>query len=580
MTGSLHPNIIKDASTGSAGVVAGELAAEDAGLINDATLKSHNYGSVETSTSGSTSPVETHSEDSDFAMPKAQVYVVISSLYMSSYLAALDATVVTTLLSIIASDLNAVARISWIATAYLLSCAAFQPLFGKLSDIFGRKPLLMVCCFCFAIGCFICSTDSLLMLVIGRFVTGIGGGGLTALGTITMSDIVPLRSRGLYQGLGNVCFGLGAASGGVLGGVVADLLGWKYVFLLQVPLAMLVGIAIYFNLNLPAGSPGLGAYGSDMSTKLKRVDFLGSFLLVTSLMGVMAAASFGGRDIAYDSVLFISLVVISCVLLLAFAYVELYVSPEPVIPVELLAERTVLSSSLTNWFYTMGVFTYLFYVPIYFTSVLGLSATENGLRLVPNFLATSTGSVGAGLYMKATGRYYKLAVATGILALFGVTNVSFISPRISLVNQFLLQLPQGMAYSSILTITLLSLIAAVPSKYQACTTSIQYTFRATGSTLGVSIASAIFQNILKTNLSSKIYELISDPLKAAIVLENALENAQYAQTAPHAIRDAIIDSYGIACKGAFAFAGATVALGVLTSLFMREHVLHTSMSRD
>lgn len=203
---------------------------------------------------------------------------------MASFLAALDATVVTTLLTIIASELKAVKNISWIATSYLLSSSAFQPIFGKLSDIFGRKFILIGCSLMFGIGCTICVTDSLWWLVIGRFITGWGGSGLTAVGTITMSDLIPLRDRGLYQGLANICYGLGAASGGFVGGIVADTLGWKYVFILQVPLAAIVGLAIYFNLNLPAGSPGLGAHGQDIKQKLKRVDFLGSFCLISALM--------------------------------------------------------------------------------------------------------------------------------------------------------------------------------------------------------------------------------------------------------------------------------------------------------
>ncbi|KAK7677424.1 hypothetical protein QCA50_019642 [Cerrena zonata] len=265
---SLHPAVLRDASSGGAGFIAGELAAEEESLH----LPEHdNYGSV--GLPGSKKDDNNKSSDSDYALPRAKLLTVVSSLFMAAYLAALDTTVVTTLLTVIASDLNAVANISWIATAYLLSCSAFQPLF-----------------------------------VIGRFVTGWGGSGLTTLGTITMSDLIPLRDRGLYQGMANIFFGLGAASGGILGGLVADYLGWKYVFILQVPLAVVVGVVIWWNLVLPEGSPGLGAHGSEFKDKLKRVDFQGSFFLVSALMVILTAASLGGREIAYDSKTFIGLV--------------------------------------------------------------------------------------------------------------------------------------------------------------------------------------------------------------------------------------------------------------------------------
>lgn len=578
----LLPNIIKDSSAGGPGIVAGELAAEDDGLISDSLLASHSYGAIKTGEEVIETVEAVPEADSNdgYALPKAQLLTVVSSLFMAAFLAALDGTVVTTLLTLIASDLNAIGNISWIATAYLLSCSAFQPLFGKLSDIFGRKSLLLLCTAFFAVGCMICVTDSLFWLVIGRFVTGWGGAGLTSLGTITMSDLIPLRDRGFYQGLANVFFGLGSASGGIIGGLVADHLGWKYVFILQVPLAVIVGLALYWNLNLPPGSPGLGAHGEDIKQKLKRVDFLGSFFLVSSLMCVLIAASLGGKEISYSSKSFIGLCTASALLLGGFIYTEAYISAEPIIPIELLGNRTVLSSSLANWFYTMGVFSYLFYVPVYYTSVMDLTATQNGLRLIPNFFGVSLGSIGAGIYMKRTGRYYKLTVLVGIISIYGVLKIFFINPNISLFEQFTLLLPSGLGYSCVLTVTLLSLIAAVPSKYQACTTSIQYTFRSTGSTLGVAVASALFQNVLRSNLTSKIHALIPDVNEANEIITKALANTNYTHEAPEIVRAAIRESYALGCKGAFAVSVVTVSVGYFSSLFMREHKLHTSVNRD
>ena len=259
---------------------------------------------------------------------------------------------------------------------------------------------------------------------------------------------------------------------------------------------------------------------------------------------------------------------------------EAYVSEEPIIPIELLGNRTVLASSLTNWFYTMGIFAIMFYVPVYYTSVLYLTASENGLRLVPNFIGISMGSVGAGLYMKRTGRYYNLAVAAGILAIYGAYRVTRLDTHTPTWQQFLMMLPQGMGYSCILTITLLALIAATPMKYQACTTSIQYTFRSTGSTLGVSAASAIFQTVLGLSLRKKIWDLVKDLEEAKKIIARALDDTNYVHEAPKYVREAIRSSYDEGCRGAYYFALIVLIIGVISSLFMREHKLHTSLNRD
>lgn len=565
-----YPNPIDDASTAEHGVIASELIAEDRAADIETGPKT--YGSV--------TETEVNDPNGGYGLPPGRLRVVVTGLFMAAFLSALDGTIVTTLLTTIASDLHQVGNISWIATSYMLSAAAFQPLFGKLSDIFGRKPLLLICSVLFAIGCALCVTDSLSWLIFGRFVTGIGASGFTALGTMTLSDLIPLRDRGYYQGLVNISFGLGSGCGGLVGGVIADALGWKYVFILQVPMALAVGLVIYLFLVLPAGSAGLGYVGQDTSQKLKRVDFLGSFFLVSALIFLMSAASLGGSTIEFSSPAFVGLVLGFFVFILTFAYVENNVSEEPIIPLELLRVRTVLALSLTNWFYTMGVFTNFFYVPIYFSLVLGLTPTENGKRIIPNFFAISFGSVLSGLYMKRTGRYYKLTVVSGIVCLVGTAHVLLLSPESSLFEQYTISLLPGLGYSSMLTVTLLALIALAPLKFQACTTSIQYTFRSTGSTIGVLIALALFQNLLHSRLTSKINGLVEDPTEAAKIIRKALSNANYAQTAPELVRIAVRDSYAAGCKGAFAFATATIFVGYITSLFMKEHKLHTSIARD
>lgn len=507
--------------------------------------------------------------DEDYRLPRSQLYPVVLSLFTSTFLSSLDTTVVTTLLIDIASDLNAVPQVSWIATAYLLSCLAFQPLFGKLSDIFGRKILLVFCSLCFALGCLVCTLGSFIYVALGRFITGIGGGGLATLGTITMSDIIPLRKRGLFQGMTNIFYGIGAASGGAIGGVIADFFGWRSVFFVQIPFALLVGFLFWHNLNVRLGE---SEETSTISQKLKRIDFIGSIFLVLALVAIMSGAAFGGTAFPFKSLTFFGLVIAAIILLSAFTYTELYISPEPVIPVRLLADRTVLASSLANWFYSMSIFSYLFYIPIYYSSVLNFTAGQSGIRLIANFFGITCGSIGVGYYMKKTGKYYYFAAIMGLFGLLGMFKIYMINPDISEAAQYLVLFPAGAAYACMLTVTLLSLISSVPITYQASTTSIQYTFRSTGSTIGVSVASAVFQKLLKDHLTREIRKLVSPEL-AQKVISRALEDAKYVNEAPEIVRAAIRSSYGEACKGAFCWSLVTMFLGYVCMLLIEEHSL-------
>lgn len=527
------------------------------------------YGSVENFNS--------IDKNDGYAVPKRQLYYIAFCLDIAAFLAALDATVVSTLLTIIASDFDSLGSMSWLATSYLLSCSALQPIYGKLSDIFGRKILLIGCCVFFAVGCGICTINSMSVVILGRFVTGIGGSGLTCLSTITLSDLVPPRDRGVYQGYLNIFFGLGTATGGMFGGMINDYLGWKYAFGLQIPIAIFVGLAIYINLNLPEGSPGLGVKGH-IKHKLSKIDFLGLFLLVSSLLIILTAASLGGNTLKFSSKTFISLCILALVLFSFFIHVENNTS-QPIIPIKLMKIQTVSASALTNWFYTMGVFTYLFYVPVYYNSVMSFSGTTIGTRLIPNFFVTSIGSVGAGYYMKRTGGYRNLVYLAAFLAILGMLNILTITPEITILRQFLLIVPAGFSYSIILTTTLLALISAVPSQFQAGITSILYTFRATGSTLGVSMASAIFHQVLQTVLNEEIPKYIQDDSMAKTIIRNALESTSYVNDAPEFIQSTLRNCYDTACKGALSFAFICMSLGVLSSLFMKENSLSKSINR-
>ncbi|GMM34947.1 Vba4 protein [Saccharomycopsis crataegensis] len=560
-----------DPSTTSPGLVATEISTEIDEQIG-------NYGSID----HQPDEPQINIIDEPVLSPGRQK-VILFSIYVSIFLGALDTTIVATLLTTIASDLDALPQVSWIATSYLLSCSAFQPLFGKLSDIFGRKRLLLICNVMFAGGCLLCGVaPKFWQLSLGRFITGIGGGGFNTLGTITMSDIIPLRERGVYQGYGNIAYGLGAASGGIVAGFFSS---WRWAFLLQIPICLFTGTMILCYLNLPKGSPGLGVHGHDVWTKFSKIDLLGSFILVSSLIAFMLAASIGGKDISFGSGTFLSLISGSIFGLFLFYQYELRVAKEPVIPVHLLKQQTVLASSFNCFFMSMTMFTMIYFAPFFWTSVKGYTASASGLRLVSNFLGVSTGSIMAGHYMHKTGKYYKLALVSGIASIVGLFQVWLLGEDSNDWYELIVLFLPGLGTAVMLTVSLVAMISSVDHKEQALTTSIQYGFRSVGSTLGVAIATAFFEESLQRNLVKNFQELRNVPPgyteeMLRQIIDQAMRSSSYAFVeAPKFAKQAILSAYDRGCHAAILFGLIACVISVICNLFIKEHPLTGSMKR-
>lgn len=515
---------------------------------------------------------------------KARLQVIMLSMYLGIFLAAIDNTIVSTTAAHVASEFKQLPKVSWIATAYLLSSATFQPLYGKLSDIFGRRCLLIFTNIAFLIGCLMCGTSrSFWWLVISRFIAGVGGGGVTSMSSITITDIVPLSDRALYQGTCNVFYGLGTACGGIIGGWFSDNWGgWRMAFLIQVPLSAISLLMIVFYLRLPTKANETRV-GGTMRQKLSAIDWCGAAALVVFLVLFLMTASLGGKEVAYASKTFALLSVLSVVSFAVFVYAELYVAQDPILPLGFLSIRSVLGSSLSNWFCMMATMTTSYYLPIYFSAVLNMSPTDIGKRLMPNFFSVAFGSLGAGYYMKKTLKYYWFVLIFCAIAVLGQLQILLIDPKISTWRQFTLTLIPGFGSSVLITVALLAMIAAVPHKHQAATTSISYAFRSTGCTLGVSLGGAIFRESLSTLTRRRVLAYISDehPEEELLkIIQNSSESSEWVhKKAPAFIRPVLIDCYHRACKNTFLFCLLCSVLTFASISIIKEKKLHSSIQR-
>nr|QFR37119.1 MFS transporter [Cyberlindnera americana] len=565
----IRKDIVLDPSTEVSGLIASELEQEE--LLNDPT-----YNAI--------SDVESQLDEDNLS--QSRINLIIASMSVGVFLAAMDGTVVTTLVSRIASEFDSLPKLSWIGTAYLLSSATFQPLYGKLSDIFGRKSLLLFSNLTFALGCAICSSaTNVNILIAGRFISGIGGGGLTSLSSITTSDVVPLKDRGVYQGITNIAFACGSGAGSLLGGIFVNheetLGGWRGAFAIQVPITLVSTVAIYKFLALPKGSPGLGVSGSDITKKLRLIDWYGSLTLIVFLLSFLSAASLGGKELSYSSPEFLGLVIVTISFLALFIFAESK-AIAPILPLHFMKIPTVAGVSISLLCFCMTNFAIYFILPIYYTTVFNLNSQQIGWRFAPNFFTIIAGSLGAGYYMKSTGKYYHLLLISGVVAVFGTLRVAWINPSYTTFEQYVLLITMGMGISVIITATLLALIAAVPHEHQAATTSISYLFRSCGSTLGVAIGSAIMTRRLDSELFERVMVFRNEHTEKELlhIIDRASHNTEYVnQAAPEFVREALITAYAVSTKYAFEWCAVSAVIGFLALFLIKEYTLHGTLTR-
>jgi len=590
--------LTKVTSTSLAGIVAEDvLDTVSRHSRRDGAFSAGGYGSIahrissrasdELGEASNLSQDETQDANGGYLVPKAQLTVILGSVFSLIFLAALDSTILSTLVADIASDLDAIPYISWITTAYLLSTSIVQPM-GRLSDIFGRKPMLQGCILVFTVGCLQCATaKTTTSFVIGRFLSGFAGG-LNTLGTIIMSDLIPLRKRGVFQGLGNTFYALGSAVGGTVGGWIAHRFGWRLAFWFQVPIGVSCFALIAYSLHLPKlvkSNPEANVIAqSSLAEKFTHVDVSGivSLSLMLSLFIVLTSFTFESAfSVAIVAVLFLAS-------LTAFIHFETTVK-EPIVPIRLLKDRSVLGSSLSNWFGTMYIYVILYYYPIYLSTVSGLNSEEIGWRMVPMIVMGSIASVGSGFYMKWTGKYWNFSMivnaigSLGLVWLLARTYPFGLKTKPTTIEQYLLNVIPEMSYSSLLTVTLLALIAAVPLDFQSSVTSIQYAFRGIGSVLGTSLGSQIFTLVLSHQMVAKL--TLSKPSdvserQLAKVINRALHNSQYIRSgAPQWGVNAMIESYGIACWYSYVFATSVSVLCLVSVAMIKEYKLYSTVKR-
>jgi EmrB/QacA subfamily drug resistance transporter len=487
---------------------------------------------------------------------------VFAALMLGMFLAALDQTIVSTALPTIVGDLGGLNHLSWVVTSYLLASTVSTPIYGKLGDMYGRKPVFLAAIIIFLVGSMLAGLSQSMTELIGfRFLQGAGAGGLMVTAQAIIGDIVPPRQRGRYMGLIGAVFAVASVAGPLLGGFFVDQISWRWVFYVNMPVGVIAILIVIFKLKLQtAHNP-------------HRIDYLGATLLSGGVGALILLTSWGGVEYGWGSATIVGLGVLGAVLLAAFIWQEAR-AQEPIVPLTLFRSSVFNVSSAMGATIGMAMFGAIIFIPLYLQLVYGASATNSGLRMLPLMIGLLTAAILSGRAISRIGRYRMFPIAgTGVLVV-GM----FLLSRLSVGTQpwlaSLYMLVVGVGIGLVMQVLVLVVQNDAEPRNIGVATATATFFRSMGGSFGVAIFGAIFAARLATQLAHLPASVVQR-LGSGVQLSPA-----EAAKLPPKMHAEFLTAFAHALHGVFLWGMAIAILPFALSWFLKEVPLRTSNSRS
>jgi len=493
-----------------------------------------------------------------------QILEILGGLMLAMLTSMLSSTVVSTALPTIVGDLGGQEHYSWVASATLLTLTASTPLWGKVSDILGRKLMFQT-----ALGIFVAASmvagfsQNMWMLIAARAVQGIGAGGLSTLTQTILGDVVEPRERGRYSGYLGAVFGVATVAGPLVGGFLVDHGGWRWCFFVGVPLAVIAFLVIQKVLKLPHVQ------------RDTTIDGYGAFTITAAAAALMVLLSFGGQQWAWNS--WQTWVLGGgAVLMVLLAIPSEIKAKDPILAPRLFKNRTFVLTSLASLFVGMAMFGGLIYLPQYLQTAKGLSPTASGLMMLPMVVGMFTASIITGQVVTRTGRWKAfpaiglLVVAGGLFLMHGF-ELDTSKPVIGLYVAVM-----GVGLGMTMQTLILAAQNAVDRSDMAATTSGVSFFRNLGGAVGVAAFGAILQNKVKDEITDKLAAMHIRTGGGSV----KLGTPDAIQHLPGPIKNIVVDAYVHGIQTVFLWAVPVAVIGFLCILFLRELKLRGSRGAE
>lgn len=515
---------------------------------------------AETPRTGETMPTgEMTIRTEDRPMTTSAIVLLFVGLMIAMFMFSLNQTVLATALPTIVGELDGVDQMLWVSTAFMLASTITMPIYGKVGDLFGRKPLFMFAICCFLAGSALALVaEGMSMLILGRVLQGIGGGGMMILSQSIIASVVPARERGKYMGIMGSAFAVSSVAGPLIGGWLTEGPGWRWAFAINFPLGILALIAAAVFLKVPKRAHG----------PRPKVDGAGMLLISIVTSAIVLTSAWGGHDYDWDSWQIISLIVVGALAAIAFVVVETKVS-EPIIPMFLFRNRDFLLCTAAGLFIGVAMFGVLSYMPTYLQMVHGIDATVAGLMMVPMMGTMLISSTVIGFVVARTGRY-RIYPLVGIL-LIGLSLALMSQLRAdsseweTIWHLALLGLGLGLSMQTLVLVVQ----NAFPVSMVGTATAANNYFRQVGATLGMALIGSVFTQRLLENIETGLAGLSAkagdQPLPA--VSSTGLTPGVVADM-PEPVHSLIVGSYNDALVPLFLWVAPLAVLGFVFLLFL------------
>ncbi|KAF8554529.1 MFS general substrate transporter [Imleria badia] len=496
----------------------------------------------------------------------AKFWLIFASMCICLSLSALELSSIATALPTIANDLQA-SQFTWVGTAFALASTAFLPMSGSIAQTFGRRPAILITIGLFALGSGICGgAKSMNMLIAGRTIQGLGGGGIQSLTAIILADLVTLQERGIYAGLYGLTWCFAASIGPLIGGSLAQLGQWRWLFYLNLPISLVAGVSVVFFLDLPTPP---GSYRE----KLMRMDWIGNFLVISSTVAYTIGLTWGGITAPWGSARVIVPLVLGLVGLGAFFAYDATLAKHPLVPFSLMRNVTSISGYIQTFCSFATIFAVVYYFPVYFQACKGASPVLSGVYTLA-FSSLAPATIITGISVRITGRYRPQSWIGWIVIIIGLGLVSTILAKDPISKSFGYVLIVGWGAGMLTATPMYPIQAPLPVNQNASALAFMWFIRSFASVWGITIGSTVLQNELAKKLPASFLQSV--PQGTAVMYALIPELSTLPPQTLSEVQVAFAESLVVLWRVLAAICG----VGLAASLFMQGLPLHTTLDDD